>query len=195
MATVKVSGIIHKIDGNPWENAKIGFDLSRGSYTPDALQPKCPKIVHCDSLGQFETNLWINQEGLIADLYICTMPDGSDFRFSIPKNISEAKITFLRTLTNSPTPIDDSAETVILAYLETAIADLEETRETLNVTVPGQTQFLLSRTIPRPDLSRIIYYDVVLLPQNYYSVDGRSLTWISPIRFDVGEVFDIFYRG
>jgi hypothetical protein len=194
VATVLISGIVDRIDGTPWSGAMIIFDLLTGSYSAQALQPKGRLPVTCDNAGAFTVPLWCNEEGLIEDQYSCTMPDGRSFKFSIPKGISTATISFLRTLTNSSTPIDASAATAIFAYLDSALLAAGDTRETLTVTVPGQTQFMLVQTPARPDLSKIYYLDCVFLPQDSYVINVRSLTWIRPIALEVGEVLDIYYQ-
>jgi len=91
-----ITGTIRKTDGTVWAGAVIEFELDRSSFDQNAQYPSKPVRVVTDDDGELELVLWVNEEGLRPSKYICTLPDGSQFRFILPAGAAPADLNELR---------------------------------------------------------------------------------------------------
>jgi hypothetical protein len=78
-----VRGNILKPDLSPNTHASIKFRLNKGSFTQYSQVPKGLIPVLTDTLGNFQVELWANEEGTQSSTYTCYLPDNTTFDFTI----------------------------------------------------------------------------------------------------------------
>ncbi len=91
-----ITGTIRKTDGAVWAGAVIEFELERSSFDDGAQYPVKPVHAKSDESGEISLSLWINEEAPRPSRYICTLPDGSQFRFTLPEGSEAVDLNELR---------------------------------------------------------------------------------------------------
>jgi hypothetical protein len=114
MATRRVTGVIRKINNQPWGNAELSFEIDKGTFTTEANFPLNNVQVRTDASGLFEVELWCNSEGTIPTEYICSLPDRARFNFVLTPGTTPVSLQFLRAQGVQPTPIPQT----ILDYID-----------------------------------------------------------------------------
>ena len=82
-------------DGSPWVGVRVPFQLNEDDYTAIAQYPSYQLLaVATDSDGDGSIDLWQNELGLEtpASYYICTLPSGEVFRFTVPDGSSDLEL-------------------------------------------------------------------------------------------------------
>src|ERR1041384_2792329 len=92
-----ITGTIRKTDGAVWAGAVVEFELERSSYDESAQYPMHAVRTVADENGEIALTLWVNEEALRPSRYICTMPDGCQFRFTLPEGAGDRKSTRLNS--------------------------------------------------------------------------------------------------
>ncbi|HEV7646322.1 MAG TPA: hypothetical protein VGO50_20475 [Pyrinomonadaceae bacterium] len=109
-----ITGTIRKTDGAVWAGAAVEFELERSSYDDSAQYPMHVVRAVADENGEIALTLWINEEALRPSRYICTMPDGCQFRFTLPEGVGDAD---LATLRESAIEEDSPTQSTLVAFL------------------------------------------------------------------------------
>ena len=103
-----------KTDGAVWAGAAVEFELERSSYDDSAQYPMHVVRAVADENGEIALTLWINEEALRPSRYICTMPDGCQFRFTLPEGVGDADLAALR---ESAIEEDSPTQSTLVAFL------------------------------------------------------------------------------
>ncbi len=109
-----ITGTIRKTDGAVWAGAAVEFELERSSYDDSAQYPMHVVRAVADENGEIALTLWINEEALRPSRYICTMPDGCQFRFTLPEGVGDADLAVLR---ESAIEEDSPTQSTLVAFL------------------------------------------------------------------------------
>lgn len=80
----KIIGRAEHADGKPWANAFVSFQLHSFSYTAHEIYPRDRVSVSVDPSGDFEVELWTNEDGLRPCEYVCRLPSNEEFKFILP---------------------------------------------------------------------------------------------------------------
>jgi hypothetical protein len=109
-----ITGTIRKTDGTVWDGAVLEFELERSSFDESAQYPNRVVRAAADESGEISVSLWINEDALRPSRYICTLPDGSQFRFNLPSGFGGADLNQLRE-----TAVEDDSPTqnTLVAFL------------------------------------------------------------------------------
>jgi hypothetical protein len=109
-----ITGTIRKTDGMVWDGAVLEFELERSSFDESAQYPNRVVRAVADESGEISVSLWINEDALRPSRYICTLPDGSQFRFNLPSGFGGADLNQLRE-----TAVEDDSPTqsTLVAFL------------------------------------------------------------------------------
>lgn len=87
-------------DGTPWVEAQVAFSLSRDDYTATIQYPSFQVMSDAtDAAGEGSIDLWQNEEGLATEptsYYVCTLPSGETFRFTVPTGTTDLELGTLR---------------------------------------------------------------------------------------------------
>jgi hypothetical protein len=110
-ATRKVTGTVRKPSGEPHSGVRVSFTLVPGSYTPDDQFPQGKVSVTTEADGTFEATLWTNEVGEIASVYVCKLPFGASFRFTLPAGSTPIELSVLRQA--GVTPSDPQYDTLV----------------------------------------------------------------------------------
>jgi hypothetical protein len=105
MATRKVFGTILDGKGSPWIGRSVVFGLRKSAWTSQAQYPRSRAIAKTNAQGYFETDLWIDLEGVEQVPYTCKLPDGSEFDFLLAPSTSPAELSSLRGTAPVPKPL------------------------------------------------------------------------------------------
>lgn len=121
MSTRIVTIELHKLTDAPWEaGAQVGFKLLRNSFTGTATYPQSVTKVSVNAQGVASVELWCNTEGLTPARYVCELPSGESFPFSLPPGVDPISIEVLRSeglLPSNPTS-EQIVNTVVERYAE-----------------------------------------------------------------------------
>jgi hypothetical protein len=132
----EITGIIKKSDGSAWSDAVVTFELERSSYDESAQYPVQPVRSISDEDGQILANLWINENALQPTRYICTLPDGSQFRFTLTSGNVAADLNDLReNSVEDESPLKNRLAAflpIMRNEVKNATASLNETISTLH---------------------------------------------------------------
>jgi hypothetical protein len=109
-----ITGTIRKTDGTVWAGAVVEFELERSSFDQEAQYPSKPVRAVADADGELDLVLWVNEEGLRPSKYICTLPDGSQFRFTLPEGGTPVDLNELR---ESAIEEDSPTASQVVAFL------------------------------------------------------------------------------
>lgn len=127
-----ITGTIRKTDGTVWPGAIVEFELERSSYDAQAQYPVKPIRAETNDDGEFSTLLWVNAGAERPARYICTLPDGSQFRFTLPQGLLDVDLCELRESAvedNSPTQSD------LIAFLPVLNQKLNEELVDVNAAI------------------------------------------------------------
>lgn len=179
-----VKGKIEKFTGIPWANLPIKFQLNHGSYqlTPEINYPENVDVVTTDATGNFEISLWCNEIGGINCVYKCWIGNDKPFLFTVPIGSEPIDIATLR---NNRTQFTPSTPTQTIGA--------SEIREAF-VPTPGQTTFALSNIPEYPHLTRVWLNGVKADFSNHFIIDGSILKWLSSIRLEPSDLFEVIYK-
>lgn len=86
-------------DGSPWVDVRVPFRINKDDYTSTVIYPSDQLLaVATDSGGDGSIDLWQNELGLDtpASFYICTLPSGETFRFTVPDGSEDLELGDLR---------------------------------------------------------------------------------------------------
>lgn len=87
-------------DGTPWTGVRVPFRLSVDDYTATAQYPSDQLLaVATDAAGDGSIDLWQNELGLVTgptSHYICTLPSGEVFQFTVPSGTTALELGDLR---------------------------------------------------------------------------------------------------
>jgi hypothetical protein len=109
---------LRKLTDAPWQAAdKVLFRLREGGFTVTATYPRSLLEVAVDEDGRASVELWCNAESLAEAKYVCTLPSGEAFEFTLPAGDSEISLEVLRAL--AAIPYTPSSEAAFMALLET----------------------------------------------------------------------------
>jgi len=81
--TRTVFGSVYHPDGTPWAGGRVRFTLS-GSFSPAVQYPQASVVAVVDENGDFQVDLWPNEEGEQASFYTSRLPDGEESRWTLP---------------------------------------------------------------------------------------------------------------
>jgi hypothetical protein len=84
-------------DGTAWIGVRVPFQLYGDDYTSTTQYPSA--IVYSsqtDSNGDASVDLWQNEEGSGDSFYVCTLPTGETFRFTVPTGTTDLELGDLR---------------------------------------------------------------------------------------------------
>src|SRR5882757_10612254 len=109
-----ITGIIKKTDGTVWAGAVIEFELERSSFDESAQYPARVVRAIANESGEIAHTLWVNEEALRPSRYICTLPDGSQFRFTLPAGSGDADLNELR---ETAIEEDSPTQSTLVAFL------------------------------------------------------------------------------
>jgi hypothetical protein len=109
-----ITGTIRKTDGAVWAGAAIEFELERSSYDESAQYPARAVRAVADEGGELSVSLWVNEDALRPSRYICTLPDGSQFRFTLPTGGGDADLNELR---ETAVEEDSPTQNTLVAFL------------------------------------------------------------------------------
>jgi hypothetical protein len=109
-----ITGTIRKTDGAVWTGAVLEFELERSSYDESAQYPTRPVRAIANESGELTVSLWVNEEALRPSRYICTLPDGSQFRFTLPTGFGAADLNQLR---ETAVEEDSPTQNTLVAFL------------------------------------------------------------------------------
>jgi hypothetical protein len=118
-----ITGTIRKTDGAVWAGATVEFELERSSYDDSAQYPMHVVRAVSDENGEIALTLWINEEALRPSRYICTMPDGCQFRFTLPEGVGDADLAVLR---ESAIEEDSPTQSTLVAFLPVVRAEAQQ---------------------------------------------------------------------
>jgi hypothetical protein len=122
MAFCVVTATVNRA-ATPWVGGMIYFTLLKGSYSISAHYPKTTIAVEIRPDGKAIVALWNNEAGFIPTKWLCQMPDGESFEFSIPIGLEEADLEYLRSLTTQP-PNPPGLGAIVQAAIAQHNADL-----------------------------------------------------------------------
>jgi hypothetical protein len=92
-----ITGTIRKTSGGIWRDAVVEFELDRSAFDGEAQYPVRPVRTITGENGQINVPLWANEDSLRPCKYICTLPDGSQFRFVLEADAGVADLNSLRS--------------------------------------------------------------------------------------------------
>lgn len=123
MSLRRVVGGIGLISPDAPENGKgVVFTLVPGSYTA-TTQYYQQKVTAPVIEGEIDIELWANEEGVDASEYVCTLPSGEMFRFTLPPNAAPVELSTLRELgVGATTPQGESVLAIMEAQFAVAFA-------------------------------------------------------------------------
>jgi hypothetical protein len=84
------------------EGAEVTFTLRRNSYTAQATYQKDTVTAVTDAQGVATAELWCNAEGMKAAKYICGLPSGEFFPFTLPAGDGAISVEALRAAGETP---------------------------------------------------------------------------------------------
>jgi hypothetical protein len=125
MDTRQVTGQIFRPDSSPWVEADVWFTLFAGSYTANRHYPKDSFRFKTDADGNFVANLWPNEAGNTSTYWICRLPSGEVFNFSLPVGDTPISIELLRSIGVPPVPPDPNLGAQLSALISEHNSDPE----------------------------------------------------------------------
>lgn len=120
MSNRVVKGTI-KRGTTPLNSGVVKFKLTPGSFTETETYVSFSTEVVTNEVGEFEVELWCNEEGEIGSVYECTLPDNDKFIFVLPVGEADINITTLRQ--SGVIEPDSPAYNAVLAYIEDRLAE------------------------------------------------------------------------
>lgn len=127
-----VTGTIRKTNGSVWPGAVVEFELERSSYDEQAQYPVKPVRIEADSNGEFVVSLWVNENAQRPARYICTLPDGSQFRFMMSEGVGSVD---LNTLREAAVEDDSPTQSDLVAFLPVMQQKLNEELAGVNAAI------------------------------------------------------------
>lgn len=100
-----VRGTIYRGGDTPWTNARILFDLKKGSFTANRQYPQDRIIATTNGVGYFEVELWTNAQGFRPSEWRCKLPDNEEFNFILPIGSTPIDLSELRAATSWSPPL------------------------------------------------------------------------------------------
>lgn len=127
MSLRRVIGGVGLISPDARANGKgVTFALVPGSYTSTTQYPQ-QKVVAQIVDGEIDVELWANEEGTAASEYVCTLPSGEQFRFTLPPDVEPAELSALRLLgIGAATPQGESVLAIMEAQFATAFNSTQQ---------------------------------------------------------------------
>jgi hypothetical protein len=118
-----ITGTIRKTDGTVWAGAVLEFELERSSFDDDAQYPVRAVRAVANNVGELNLSLWANDDAPRPTRYICTLPDGSQFRFTLPEDGSAIDLSELRE-----TAVEDDSprQSDLIAFLPVMRQTIED---------------------------------------------------------------------
>jgi hypothetical protein len=186
---------IERTDGSPWTSAEIRFLLTPGSYTLEAIYPSDKKTVKANTEGEFEVELWTNNEGVTLCQYYCYLPSGESFTFRLPSGDTPIRLSTIRLAG----PVPPEQQPTIVELIDDRIESHNddptahpETREILTI-VPGNTVFTLSQIPANPHLSQLYLNGIKATFGIEYNINAAQLSWLSPLPLEPTDSLEVIY--
>jgi hypothetical protein len=140
-----VTGIILRPDASAWANALVRFRLAPGSFDPSVQFPSNEVVVATGTDGACAADLWANEEGTSASEYICTLPSGETFNFTLPLGDgSDIALSLLREA--GSTPIDPQYPSLLSLVTTLVIEPGEAATDAANAAAASATSAAGSAT-------------------------------------------------
>lgn len=194
MTIRKIVGVIETPNGTPWINAQ-GVIRFSGSYTPTTQYPGFTLSYITDYLGRVKLpnspelgiNLWCNEEGDIDSFYTFVLPDGNEFKFSLPVGNEDIPLSALRT--NGFIPGTPEYESVI-AYVLNNIS-IQFNYQLFSIT-NNQTTFTLNSIPIEPNKSKLYLNGVKQIYSIDYNINLSTLNWFG-VSLSSDDILEIYY--
>lgn len=153
-----ITGRIQRPDLTGWAGAPIAFKLQPYSYTDSSVLPRSIVSVTTDENGEFEADLWVNEEGIQPCEYRCRLPSGEEVVFVLPVGEGEISLPALIELGQPPAPSNDTLVTLIQSQIEQIARDVLDAQLQPLSGVAGTTLSAL-RVVVLSDDYELIYAD------------------------------------
>ena len=141
MARRTVTIDLRQLTDAPWAAGDtVKFILQRNSYVATATYPASSVAVALNNQGRASTDLWCNAEGLKPARYVCELPSGESFPFTLPAGAGAISVEGLRGLETEPyTP---SSAVLFQALLEAQLDALLTLKAPLDFSRAGNSGLL-----------------------------------------------------
>jgi hypothetical protein len=193
-----VYGKLERLDGSPWGNAPLVFELISGSYTLDALHPRDRRSTKTNTSGEFAKGLWCSGEGVVPAEIRCYLPSGETVSFILPAGTTPINISAL--LANGQ-PVPPERQPTIVELIDDRIAAHNsdpnahpKTRQVLSIDTDGVTSFTLSEAPSLPHLSELFLNGIKATYGVHYNINAAQLNWTDPMQLESTDSLEVLFR-